>query len=425
MSPDKVAMLHYSAPPVVGGVEAVILAHADVFQRSGYPVLVIAGKGDASSLPEGVDLLTIPEMDSQHPQILAISEALQRGHVPPEFSSMVDLLSKQLSDALRNIDVLIVHNVMTKHFNLPLTAAIYQLMDKAVVHRCLAWTHDITWTSPNSRSAVHAGYPWDLLRGTHARMQYVVIAAQRQSELSSLLNIPEADIPVVYNGVDPCLWLGLSGEGWQLINRMGLLSNNLLILMPVRVTQAKNIELAAYVLAALRDMGCEARLVVTGPPDPHNPDSLVYYRSLLDLRSSLGLDQAISFVYEWGEKGGEPNMVSQQVVSDLMRVSDVLFMPSHREGFGIPVIEAGLIGLPVVASENVPAALEIGGQNVTRFVPEVAPEEIARIILKEISESRTHQLRRQVRQNHTWDQTFRKWIEPLLSGKGNFSQWKL
>jgi hypothetical protein len=40
-----IAILHYSAPPVVGGVEAVIAAHVKTFQEAGYPVTVIAGRG--------------------------------------------------------------------------------------------------------------------------------------------------------------------------------------------------------------------------------------------------------------------------------------------------------------------------------------------------------------------------------------------
>ena len=36
MRRPTVAMLHYAAPPVVGGVEAVILAHAQTFVQAGY-----------------------------------------------------------------------------------------------------------------------------------------------------------------------------------------------------------------------------------------------------------------------------------------------------------------------------------------------------------------------------------------------------
>jgi len=45
------AILHYTAPPVVGGVEAVIDAHARIFLQMGYPVSIIAGQGSKDALP--------------------------------------------------------------------------------------------------------------------------------------------------------------------------------------------------------------------------------------------------------------------------------------------------------------------------------------------------------------------------------------
>ena len=47
----RTAILHYSAPPVVGGVEAVMLAHARTFVAAGLEVTVIAGRGEQQALP--------------------------------------------------------------------------------------------------------------------------------------------------------------------------------------------------------------------------------------------------------------------------------------------------------------------------------------------------------------------------------------
>jgi len=41
----KIAMLHYTCPPVVGGVEAVMADHARLFAARGYQVTVITGRG--------------------------------------------------------------------------------------------------------------------------------------------------------------------------------------------------------------------------------------------------------------------------------------------------------------------------------------------------------------------------------------------
>src|SRR5512134_3090661 len=176
----KVAILHYSAPPVVGGVESVIFAHAQLFVESEYPTVVLAGRGEKDALPPEVEFIRIPEMDSQHSSIVEMHHELDQGIVPVNFEQMVVQLSEKLAPVSASVDVLIVHNVFTKHFNLLLTAALFRLLDRGVIHHCIAWCHDITWTSPNSRSKVYAGYPWDLLRTYRSELTYVTVSKERQ-----------------------------------------------------------------------------------------------------------------------------------------------------------------------------------------------------------------------------------------------------
>src|SRR5512133_1877391 len=176
MNPIKTAFLHYSAPPTTGGVEAVIDAHARAFVDAGYPVTVIAGNGEQAALPDGTGLILIPEMDTQAAEILKISAALETGRVPDNFAAMRDRLVEALRPALAPFDTLIIHNVLTKHFNLPLTAALWQLFDAGELPHTLVWCHDITWTSPNSRSKVFPGYPWDLLRTYRPELHYVAVS---------------------------------------------------------------------------------------------------------------------------------------------------------------------------------------------------------------------------------------------------------
>jgi glycosyltransferase involved in cell wall biosynthesis len=404
----------------MGGVEAVMAAHARVFLDAGYPVTVIAGRAEKDVLPENVNVVVIPEMDTQHPEILEINAALEEGQIPDTFDPLRERLLQALRPLLSDFDAVIVHNIFTKHFNLPLTAALFNLLDQGVIggpnRRCLAWCHDLTWTSPNSRSKVFPGYPWDLLRTFHPNIHYIAVSEQRQRELVELLEQPAGKIEVIYNGVEPSVWYGLTPEGEDLLHRLDLLSGDLILLMPVRVTQAKNVELAARVVAVLKERGCNPRLVVTGPPDPHSENRMVYYRSLLDLRGNLGLERELIFIFGFGIDPNEPYLISQQVVADLLRVSDVLFMPSHREGFGMPVLEAGLIGVPVVAADHIPAAREIGGKNVYLFDTNAAPDDIARLILEDATNQPSCRFRRRVRQNFTWERIFRNKIEPALQG---------
>ncbi len=419
------AIMHYAAPPVVGGVEGVIEAHVRTFVQAGYPVAVIAGRGDGDTLPAEVEFIQIPEIDTQHPKIAEVSSLLSVGSVPPAFDDIVNHLAETLAPALDRFENLIVHNVFTKRFNLPLTAALFRLLDEAVISHCIAWCHDIGWTSDHSRPNLHPGHPWDLLRTYREDVTYVVVSEQRRQALTDLFNstarsgsatrVDPESIHVVYNGVDPVSLLGLTEEGRELIDRLDLLASDIILLMPVRVTQAKNVELALRVMSALKAHDADAKLVLTGPPDPHDEESMAYFRDLQALRRELGVEDEMRFVFESGPDAEEGFTIDMTVVADLFRVSDIVFMPSHREGFGMPVLEAGLVGRPVVCTD-VPAAQEIGGEDVTIIDPNGDAEGIAEWILSLVEETPIHRLRRRVRQGYTWRALFKRDIEPLLRG---------
>jgi len=337
MRRPETAILHYTAPPVVGGVEAVIQAHSQAFIDSGYPVTIVAGRGEQTALPPGVGFVRIPEMDSRYQEVAQVSAALEQGQMPAGFDGLLNRLIEVLTATLDRFDTVIAHNVLTKHFNLPLTVALHRLLDAGTIRRCIAWCHDFTWTSTHSRSKVHPGYPWDSLRMYRPDVTYVVVSQRRQRALAALLGCPPEQIHVIYNGVDPRVLLGLSVEGQALVTRLGLLDSDLVLLMPVRITQAKNIEYALHVVVALKARGCRPKLVVTGPPDPHDEQSMAYFRSLQALRRQLGIVEEMRFVFESGPDPDQPFTIDAQVVGDLFRVSDLMFMPSRREGFGMPV----------------------------------------------------------------------------------------
>lgn len=409
----RIAILHYSAPPVVGGVESVIYAQSAGFRQVGLSATVVSGRGEESALPEGVPHVLIPEMDTRHPRVVFIGRELEEGRVPDEFEGFVSTLLEKLKRALSKTGLIIVHNIFTKHFNLALSVALARYLEERRSLRCVAWCHDLTWTSPHSRSRVHEGYPWDLLRNRLERVTYVTISQRRRSELAGLLGCPEEDVRVVYNGVDPSVLYGLSPEGRGLVERLGLLDCDLSLLMPVRVTQAKNIEYAIRLARALKERGSRPRVVLTGPPDPHDTESMHYFESLRTLRRQLDVEDEMRFVYESGPDPAQPHLVGMEVVAELLRVCDLLFMPSHREGFGMPILEAGLLGMPIVCT-SIPAAQEIGGDRLLIFDPALEPGALADRILDFVRSNPALGFRSEVRRTYTWGAIFRREMESLI-----------
>lgn len=84
----------------------------------------------------------------------------------------------------------------------------------------------------------------------------------------------------------------------------------------------------------------------------------------------------------------------------------------------MPVLEAAWAGVPVVCT-GVPAAREIGGDDVVLIDAADEPAHIAGQILDCIERNPVSRLRRRARREYSWRAIFHRDIEPLLDGEAN------
>lgn len=402
----RIALLHYSVPPVIGGVESVIAHHARLMADAGHAVQVIAARG--AEFAPGTEFTWIPLADSRHAQVLSIKAHLDAGRLPPGFADLTETLRTALANALAGTDVLIAHNVCSLNKNLALTAAINSLLDSQHSPRMILWHHDLAWTTPRYRSELHDGWPWDLLRTDWPRATQVTISALRQRELAELLCVPLERIRVVPNGLDLVSFLKLEAQTADLIRRLHLLAAEPLLLLPVRITTRKNIEMAMQVVAALRAWFSAPMLIVTGPPGPHNAANAAYFGRLKDLRTALGLEGSVHFLTEL-----VAGYLPDSVISDFYRLADALLMPSREEGFGIPILEAGLSRLPIFCSDISPLR-ELAGDRATYFDPDAHPEQVAAEISARLVTDPCHVMGAHVRRAYSWEGVYAQHIAPLL-----------
>jgi glycosyltransferase involved in cell wall biosynthesis len=402
-----VALLHYAAPPVVGGVESVLAHQARLLADAGYQVTVIAGRGQQTD--QRIAFHSLPLADSRHPDVLAVKADLDRGQVPPGYEPLVQALIADLQPALAGVKILIAHNVCSLNKNLALTDALHRLNGQPGIPRLVLWHHDLAWTTPRYRAELHPGPPWDLLRTAWPAATQVVVSALRQQELSDLMGLPLDRVRVVPNGVDLAAFLKLEAQTQDLLTRLPILEAWPLLLLPVRITPRKNIELALRTLARLRRRLPQAALVVTGPLGPHNPANVAYFEGLSALRTELGLGSAAFFLAEAVE-----GYLPDAVVADFYRLADALFMPSREEGFGIPLIEAAFCRLPVFCAD-IPPLRELGGADAHYFSPDADPAALAESIAAELQALSTIRFAARARQVFTWDQVYARHIAPLLA----------
>lgn len=408
----RIAILHYASAPTIGGVESTITHQARGLLGSGCAVRIISGAGEPSSAP--IETHIYPQLGSSEPEVLAVQAELARGEVTHDFHALKTAITAILERALAGVDVCIAHNIPTLHKNLAFTAALAQVVSTLGIP-LIAYCHDIAWTNTQYQAELHPGYPWNLLRNPWPHARYVTVSAPRQQELAALLGRSPESIAVILPGVDPAAFFRWTPVTQRLVAQLRLLQADGLLLLPARLTRRKNIELALAVLAAVRQQsGRDFRLIVTGPPGPHNPTNRSYLDNLLEQRRVLGLDDYAHFLVTAGDNRAQPLLLDDESTADFFRLADALFFPSLQEGFGIPVLEAGLSGIPVFCS-RIPPFEQSGGADVNYFDPvRDTPEDIAARLLKVLDESPTYRLRRRVRQHSRWDAIIHDHLIPLF-----------
>ena len=208
--------------------------------------------------------------------------------------------------------------------------------------------------------------------------------------------------------MDAARFYKLESQTQNLLGQTHLLDAAPILLLPVRITPRKNIELALHVLAELRNQFPNAALLVTGPLGPHNANNPKYFERLSTLRSQLNLQGSVHFLAELVD-----SYLPDEVIADCYRIADALFFPSREEGFGIPLIEAAFSHLPAFCAD-IPPLRELGLDDVTFFSPDEDPEKIAPLLAEYFQSSSTARLSMRTRSSFRWEAIYRQHIVPLL-----------
>ena len=402
----KIALLHFTAPPLVGGVETIVARLATQFVRAGHMVHILAGRGATWDARIPVEIIS--RLDGRNPQILKARAVLAGGNVPEDFEPLVRSIEADLRRSLATTDVLIAHNAGCTTRNLALTAALYNLSQGSRGPRLILWHHDLAWTDPRYRNELYPGWPWDLLKTAWPGVTQVTVSEANRQELAAQMGISLKQITLVQAGLALADFLNLQPRTAALVNEMGLEMAEPLLLTPVRISPRKNIDHGLRILSELRKKMPQAALVVTGPVKSQSATNEDCLDSLLKLRDKLGLAGSAFLLAE-----ALPEGLPEASLGDFYRLADALLLPSREEAFGIPLLEAGLSGLPIFCSE-LGSLKELAGENAVYFLPDEDPKHVAALIAGRLQSDPTYRMKVRVRRQFTWEAVYRKQIVPLL-----------
>lgn len=229
----RIALLHYTLPPVIGGVERVIRDQAAALRTLG---------------------------------------------------NEVETLTRRDSLDVASFDTVIVHNVFTMPFDLEWTRELTALAAASPHIRWINWVHDVAAVNPH-----YAHIDW---QEPVPQAWHVAVSEVRRRDYVRATGLDQECIRVIPNGLDFAAVLGLSTR----IAALRLWEHDLVLAHPSRMIRRKNIELGIRTTAALQQAGCDVIYAITGAPDPHQADGQTYHHELKTLAAELGVTERVLFL---------------------------------------------------------------------------------------------------------------------------------
>jgi mannosylglucosylglycerate synthase len=392
----KIAIVHYTSWPVIGGVENVIRQHAQLISRHGHEVAILCGEGAAFA--RQIPILAVPELDSRDDCVRAAQREAYDGRPGQAYFRLLEKLKIQFSQFFRKFDRLIVHNVFTMPFNLAATQALSGFAEQGV--KTIAWTHDLA--AANVDYKIPSNRAFDLIRERQTRVKYVTISEARAAEFKKLTG-SEVDA-IIPNGLDFAGTCAITPEVTELVRDD--LTNSIILFYPTRILERKNIAFALQIVRALCDLGVQVRLLISGALDPHNRFSAEYFAGLKQLAADLQIQASVAWV-------NDLFFVDEAQLHSLYRVADGILFPSRQEGFGLPLLEAAAYRLPVFCS-NIEPLKSIAPSGTLLFDLRDAPRNIAEKIRNSLGNDDIFKSRKRLLSNYSAERLFREKTEPFL-----------
>ena len=335
------------------GVSLETTKWAAAVRRLGHEVFYCAGELESDGPPGTL----VPEMHFTTSESMWIrSQAYGNTEPHPELLTRIERLRATLKTSIETfltgygIDLIIPQNIFAVPLQLPLGLALTDVIAETSIPT-VAHHHDFYWErdvyEPNCiQHMLDQAFPPDL-----PPIRHVVINSLAQRSLENRRGLESVVVPNVFDFATPPP--GVDEFNADFRSAIGLTSEDVFILQPVRIIPRKGIELAIELVERLGDPRC--KLVLTHGDDLDND----YLQQLEAQARRANVD--LRFVGDRISTDRETKDGQKiYVLWDAYVHADFVTYPSLYEGFGNALLEAVYFRKPMLVNRYPVYAADIG-----------------------------------------------------------------
>jgi glycosyltransferase involved in cell wall biosynthesis len=407
----KIALLHFAYPPNIGGVESMIQEHAQILSNLNYEVTVITGSGE--EVNNKIKLVVISELQS----VISFNPFLQdkilnQGIIDEDFYNLADQIGQKLEKALEEINIIVVHNMISIVRNLPFIYAFKNYVKKYPEKKYIGWIHDHSYINEfqikDLDKIINSKFEKDLLITPIKNLCYILISESFRKPFIKLMGLDDEKTVVIPNGLNIKKFLEIDDLIWEIIQKYDLIKRFPLILSPVNILERKNLNYCLDIIFNLKKTYPNIIYIITGKPSQHR-STVEYYDSLKKKIIDLDLQNNVMFFNDFLNRA-----LVRSEIHDLYQISDLVFFLSKSENFGLPLIEASITKTPIFVSD-LKVFEEIGHELVTYIdYKTISPENATKIVAAYLNNSHLIKLNHLVRSQYDLQTILKEKFIPLL-----------
>ncbi|MFC3803407.1 glycosyltransferase [Cohnella sp. GCM10012308] len=284
------------------------------------------------------------------------------GRTHDRFDAETETIAADLVRKLEDADVCIMHDILYQGWHLVHNVAIRRAQLALPHVRFLSMVHSAPAPRP-----LRSAWPFSARYKPMPNTLHLYPTASGIPALARQYGVSESDCRVMPNGLDPLAHA--SPDTKRLAAATDLLSPDVLIVYPGRLTPAKRFDKAAALAGATAAVaGLRVKLVCCDFP-AMDADPSAYKQTIrlaadrvfsaLCEKPSMNRERGsaeVVFTSDLGWNEGYPH----RSVMELFGLANLFVCPSFSESFGLVVLEAASRGNLLVLNEAVPALAELG-----------------------------------------------------------------